>query len=130
MIEMSQGGQCPAMDDVASTAHPSLRAYLLGSTRIAVNGRPVPDRAWPRRTARSLLLLLLITPTHRLPRDQVPEALWPDASPESASRELRKAVHALRRVLEPDLTKGRASAFLEVGAETIGLRLHRAGHER
>jgi len=101
---------------------PSLRAHLFGPFRLEVAGVVIPDRTWPRRSARALLILLLVTPGHRLPRDRVLDLLWPDASPRSGDGALRKAVHALRRVLQPDLRDGRASAFLEVGAETVALR--------
>lgn len=101
---------------------PWLRAHLLGSFRLEAGGEVVPDHAWPRRSARVLLLLLLVIPAHRLPRDQVLDHLWPDAPPRSADGSLRKAVHALRRRLQPDLRDGRASAYLEVGAETLALR--------
>lgn len=103
-------------------APPPLRAFLLGPVRILVGDTTIPDRAWSRRAARSLLLLLLITPGHRLPRDRVLDLLWPDAVPDSAEGALRKAVHLLRRVLQPGLRSGRDSAYLDVSAETIGLR--------
>src|SRR5690242_3016918 len=99
-----------------------LRASLLGSVQLAVGRRVLPLDAWSRRSARSLLLLLLLQPNHRLSRDRVLDALWPDASPEQASAALRKAVHSLRRVLEPALIHGRASVYVEVAGEIVGLR--------
>ncbi len=112
------------MDDVADTGRrlSPLRAHLLGTTRIAVGDRVIPDGAWPRRTARSLLLLLLVTPGHRLPRDRVLDLLWPEASPDSALNAFYLALSALRRVLEPGLTTGRDSAYVEVGADQVRLR--------
>jgi predicted ATPase/DNA-binding SARP family transcriptional activator len=65
---------------------------------------------------------LLITPGHRLPRDRVLDLLWPDATPESADQALRKAVHLLRRVLEPGLKSGRGSAYLMVSGDLISLQ--------
>ena len=99
-----------------------LRAQLLGSVRLAVGDRPIPEGAWPRRTARSLLLLLLATPGHRLPRDRVLDLLWPAAAPATARNALYLALAALRRVLEPGLRAGRASAYVAVEGEVIGLR--------
>jgi predicted ATPase/DNA-binding SARP family transcriptional activator len=101
---------------------PSLHAHVLGPVRIAVGTSVITEHMWQRRAARSLLLLLLITPGHRLPRDQVLDALWPTSSPETAYSALRKVVHALRRVLEPDLLAGRASAYLEAERQAIALR--------
>ena len=93
---------------------PQLRAHLFGAARIAVGDRQVPDADWPRRTARSLLLLLLLTPGHRLPRDRLLDLLWPEASPESAANALYLALGALRRTLEPGLARGRDSAYVEI----------------
>ena len=98
-----------------------LRAHLLGSVRLAVGDRVIPDHAWTRRNARALLLLLLATPRHRLPRDRVLDLLWPEAPPETALNALRVALHTLRRVLEPDLRDGRASAYIERG-NAVALR--------
>src|SRR5687768_14131016 len=41
------------------TGPPTLRAHLLGSVRLAVGERVLGDGNWPRRSARTLLLLLL-----------------------------------------------------------------------
>ena len=72
-----------------------LHARLLGSVRLAVGDRPIPEGAWPRRTARTLLLLLLATPGHRLPRDRVLDLLWPEAAPATARNALYLALAAL-----------------------------------
>ena len=110
------------MTETRASALPPLRAALLGPVHLAVGERALPVERWPRRSARSLLLLLLAHPTHRLPRDRVLELLWPGAAPGTGSASLRKAVHSLRRVLEPDLLCGRDSAYVEVTGELVGLR--------
>ena len=99
-----------------------LRAHLLGSVRLAVGDRLIPDHAWRRRSARALFLLLLTTPGHRLPRDRVLDLLWPESPPDSALNALRVALHALRRVLEPELRAGRESAYVDSRADAIALR--------
>lgn len=99
-----------------------LRAVLFGPVRLAVGDRALPVGAWPRRSSRTLLLLLLAHPAHRLPRDRVLDLLWPNAMPDTANASLRKAVHGLRRVLEPALVTGRTSAYIEVAGEVVGLR--------
>ncbi len=111
-----------AMDTSLALHPPPLRAHLLGPVRLTVGDRALPDQAWPRRSARSLLLLLLATPGHRLPRDRALDLLWPEASPEAALNALRVTLHALRRVLEPDLLSGRASAYVESSGDAVGLR--------
>ncbi len=110
------------MGATVDAATPPLRAYLLGPVRLALDTTPISDDAWPRRTARSLLLLLLATPGHKLPRDRVMDLLWPEASPEAATNALYLALSALRRVLEPRLTRGRDSAYVVSGGDVIALR--------
>lgn len=109
--------------DLPPAPYPApLRAHLLGPVRLAVGDRVIPDHAWPRRSARALLLLLLATPGHRLPRDRVLDLLWPDATQQAALRALRVALHALRRVLEPGLRAGRESAYVQSRGDAIALR--------
>ena len=100
-----------------------LRAHLLGPTRVVLEERILSDEPWSRRTGRTLLLLLLSTPDHRLPRERVLDTLWPEADPESAANSLHMSVHALRRTLEPDLRPGQPSAYVEVRGGSVALRL-------
>jgi predicted ATPase/DNA-binding SARP family transcriptional activator len=109
------------VQDPNPTEAPPLRARLLGRVEIVVGEREIPDQFWSGRLPRALLLLLLGTPGHRLPRDRVLDLLWPEARPEAALNALYKTVHAVRRVLEPDLTTGRASSYLAIQGETVGL---------
>ena len=101
---------------------PPIRARLLGRTDLFVGERQLPPDVWPRRAARTLLILLLATPGHTLHRDQIVDTLWPDISPQRGANNLYKALHSLRRVLEPDLQGARESAYVAVSAEQIGLR--------
>ena len=110
------------MDDSSCTNPAGLRARLLGRTEIALGDHPIPDQAWPRRSMRSLLLLLLASPGRRLPRDQVLESLWPDSAPKTALNALYVAVHGLRRTLEPHLTTGKGSSYVDVSGDVVGLR--------
>ena len=98
-----------------------LTARVLGRPWLAVDGRVIPDDAWPPRGGRELLLLLLITPGHRLSRDRVLDALWPELGPDAARNAYYKALHSLRRVLEPDLAARETGSFVTAGAESIAL---------
>jgi predicted ATPase/DNA-binding SARP family transcriptional activator len=100
---------------------PAMRARLLGPWELTVGERVIPYRSWPGRSSRSLLLLLLGTPDHRLHRDQVLHFLWPEVSPAAALNALYKALHALRRTLEPGLKTGKSSAYIELAGDMIGL---------
>src|SRR5690242_2260528 len=57
-----------------------LRLRLLGDFAVEVDGREVPDAAWRRRKARTLVKLLALAPERTLHRDQLIEAMWPDAA--------------------------------------------------
>ncbi|MDQ3779915.1 MAG: NB-ARC domain-containing protein, partial [Chloroflexota bacterium] len=110
------------MDLPPASAAAPLRAHLLGPVRLSVGERAIPDDTWQRRKARAILLLLLATPGHRLPRDRVLDFLWPDVPADSALNAFHVALHALRRVLEPELRSGRESAYVESGSDAVALR--------
>ena len=101
-----------------------IRARLLGSTDLRVGDRILTGRDWPRRQARSILLQLLGTPGHRLPRDVVLDAHWPDQDLSASLNSLYKSLHALRRTLEPGLERGRESVHIDVGNDHIALAIH------
>ena len=63
---------------------------LLGGFDVTVDDRTIPARSWRRRSAAGLVKLLALQPGHRLLREQVVDALWPDLLlDEAASRQPR-----------------------------------------
>ena len=72
-----------------------VRVHLLGRLAVAVDG--VAATGFARRTAAQLIALLALDPAHRLHRERVMAALWPDAAPEDAANALHKAAHFARR---------------------------------
>ena len=78
-----------------------MRVWLLGGFRVSVDARTVEGDAWRLRKAAALVKLLALTPRHRLHREQVMEALWPHLGRRAASNNLRQALYAARRVLDP-----------------------------
>src|ERR1700686_1275155 len=73
---------------------------VLGRFRVAFDGRVATAEAWRRTRSAALVKLLALAEEHRLHREQVMEALWPDLEPEAAAANLRKAVHFVRRALD------------------------------
>ena len=79
----------------------TLRVKLLGGFSVSVGSRTVRQNAWRLRKAAALVKLLALAPRHRLHREQVVDALWPDSGKKTASNSLRKTLHAARRALDP-----------------------------
>ena len=108
-----------------SHANPVLRIYLLGQLRIErSNGsewETVTSRTWHRRRARALLGCLLSASGRRSGREQVMEALWPDLDIETAANRLNGAVHEVRQVLEPHITRPAASRMLRLERDILAL---------
>jgi DNA-binding SARP family transcriptional activator/tetratricopeptide (TPR) repeat protein len=80
----------------------SVEIALLGRFAVRVVGQEVPDSAWSRRQAASLVKLLALAPRRQLHREQVMDALWPDIPLDDATPRLHKAAHYARRVLGPE----------------------------
>jgi predicted ATPase/DNA-binding SARP family transcriptional activator len=93
---------------------------------LAAGDRLLPIEVWPRRTARSLLLLLLATPGHRIGRERAVDLLWPNLAANRVSTTWYQALSTLRRVLEPNLPSRQGSSLLTVDATTIALADHLA----
>jgi predicted ATPase/DNA-binding SARP family transcriptional activator/DNA-binding CsgD family transcriptional regulator len=78
-----------------------LRVRLLGGFSVSVGSRTIQQNAWSLRKAAALVKVLALAPRHRLHREQVVDALWPDSGKKAASNSLRKTLHAARRTLDP-----------------------------
>jgi hypothetical protein len=63
---------------------PTITVTLLGGFGAAVDGEPVPERAWRLKKARELVKLLALAPGHRLHREQAMDVLWRDRDPAEA----------------------------------------------
>lgn len=96
-----------------------LRIHLLGGIRVSVGDRVIERSAWSRRSARGVVSLLALSAGHRLHREQIADALWPDLDSVAAANNLRKAVHLARRALSDDPAVD--DALLIGDKETISL---------
>src|SRR5439155_23459442 len=110
----------PAMHDNGNVA---VRARLLGPFSVVSGGRAAGP--WPRRGARRLCQLVLVSPGRRVSRDLACDELFPDLDPRSAARSVSKALSMARAalsnlgesaptLLEADLTHIWASPAVEV----------------
>ena len=85
---------CVALDPKAR-----LEVRLLGQFSATVDGVELKAENWPSLRATHLVQLLSLGPRHRLTRDEVIDALWPQLDPEAGAANLRKAAHHARQAL-------------------------------
>jgi len=78
---------------------PALSITLLGGFSVARDDTVVPPTAWRLRKGADLVKLLALAPGHRLQREEVMDALWPNKDPAAASNNLYQALHAARNAL-------------------------------
>jgi predicted ATPase len=87
-------------DHLAVTA--DVEIELLGGFRAVRGGEPVENSAWRLRKGRELVKILALAEGHRLHREQILDALWPDLDPVAGANNLHQVVHVARRALGPD----------------------------
>ena len=97
----------------------TVRIRLLGGYRVSVGDRTVRRDSWRMRKAAGLVKLLALAPGHHLHREQAMETLWPELGRRAASNNLRQALHAARRALDPDSQVG--SRYLASEDESLVL---------
>lgn len=100
-----------------------LQIELLGAFRVRVGGRAVPGEAWHRRRPAALVKLLALAPGHRMLREEIMEALWPDLGPDAAGANLRKALYYVRRALDGVASDG--ATLISSEADLVSLPVER-----
>ena len=76
-----------------------LQIRLLGAFTVALDDVVVSAEDWPSQRSAQLVQLLALAEGHRVPREQVIDALWPQLEPEAGGANLRKAAHHARQAL-------------------------------
>jgi DNA-binding SARP family transcriptional activator len=87
-----EGGRPP------SSPHGSIRLRCFGGFSLETEGRAVDDSA-AKPKERALLHLLAMRAGERVHREELIEALWPEADPDAGLHRLQVAISALRRLL-------------------------------
>ena len=81
----------------------SVEIRLLGGFSVSIDGSLIGAEDFERRAGAELVQLLALTPGRSLHREQVLDALWPDAELKSAANRLNKAATFARNALSsPD----------------------------
>ena len=92
----------------------TVEVQLLGGFSVSVDGEAVPAAGWSRRHAASLVKVLALASGHRLHREQVIDAVWPEDTLDQAAPKLHKAAHFARKAT------GRPEAVV-LGSDTVSL---------
>jgi DNA-binding SARP family transcriptional activator len=101
----------------------NLRIQLLGRFEVWRNDTLIPAAEWRGQKPRDLLKILLLARGRFVSKDQLCNWLWPGAEPDAAEVNLRSAISDLRKLLEPELTRGRDSAFILTRREGYAFNL-------
>ncbi len=100
-----------------------LKVLCFGRFRLYKGDTEIKAQQWTSVKARMLFKYLALHSRHGyVARDRLLEMLWPDQDPEVTSKRLHVALTAIRKMLEPELPRGTASAYLLRDNE--GYRLH------
>lgn len=95
---------------------PRIAVALLGDFAVSVNGAAIDATRWKFKHPRLLFQMLCLAPGHRVSRDEVTEALWPQANAQAASNRLHHVLHTLRAILRgAGLSDARQLVQLQAG---------------
>jgi len=75
----------------------TLAVQVLGSFRVTITGRPVPETLWRSAKATMLVKYLAYRVGTPLDPDHVLTTLWPELDPRTEQNHLHKAVHLARQ---------------------------------
>jgi ATP/maltotriose-dependent transcriptional regulator MalT/DNA-binding SARP family transcriptional activator len=103
--------------------HPGygLRVRTLGQFEVWRGGVVLNPRDWQREKARQLFQFLLAGKGKWYSREQIYDRLWPHLDPTCADRNLKVALNALNRALEPRREPGKTPFFIARRDNLYGL---------
>ena len=102
-----------------------LQVFCLGPVSLLRDGEAVPRKAFKRKKARELFVLLLASPDTFFHREELAAQLWPKATQKAALRDFRVALHALSDALEPKRPKNTTAFCIERQEERYRLLSHK-----
>jgi pimeloyl-ACP methyl ester carboxylesterase/DNA-binding SARP family transcriptional activator len=82
---------------VSANGQVTVQVTLLGGFEMAIDGITVTPDSLGRRDPIRLAKYLALAPSRRLHREQVIDALWPDAAFDAVANRLHKAAHYVRK---------------------------------
>ena len=118
-------GSSPDIADLRArlvTRHaPRLFANSFGKLLVHKGGWTGQQIEIAKKRERQFLSFLIAHCDDAISRDQVLDALWPDASPGAAVNNLNQTVFQLRRVFDPDYRDGMSPAYILSSLDGVSL---------
>ena len=113
----------PEIDLAATDAHPGygLSIRSLGQYQVWRGAELTNPRDWQREKARQLMQFFIHNRGKWFTREQLSDALWPDLDEDSSVQNLKVALNALNRALEPHREPGQNPFFILRRENAYGL---------
>ncbi len=104
----------PGIDPDATSFHPGygLSVRTLGQFEVWRGNVMTNPREWQREKARQLFQFFISNKGKWFTRDQLTDSLWPDLDLEASNQNLKVALNALNRALEPNRETGQNPFFI------------------
>jgi LuxR family transcriptional regulator, maltose regulon positive regulatory protein len=115
-----------ALSDLAPAG---LRIYCFGRFKVFRGDFEISPQEWTNQKASMLLKYLCFYRNKGyIVKDQLMELLWPEADAEKSRKRLNVALTTLRKILEPELPRGKTSAYLLKRGDAYHLQLGSGGY--
>ena len=100
---------------------PMIQIAALGGLHISKEGGPVPESAWEGNQPKRLLKAILSRGSKNIQKDLLMEDLWPEADPETVTKNFKVTLHRLRKALEPEMDQTYGSSYVHLRDNLIFL---------
>lgn len=113
------------LSHVASViSHPTpLRVNLLGGMSVWAGDELIAETRWKRRRSRALLAALVLSWPHSRERAELIDMIWPDVPTDTVDALFFAHLRDVRVALQPDLTRGSASTYVQSSGTRYSLIL-------
>src|ERR671910_1931552 len=121
MCPQDGGSRLASIDAHPRRKSESVRVTLLGGFSVSVGARTIEADDWRLKKGGDLVKLLALVPGHRMHRERAMYLLWPELGSKAASNNLRQALHAARKVLDPVASTAASPSYLHLEGELLSL---------